>query len=196
VTVKAWPLERKRGKKKPGMTLQEYFATPETNLPRQLVDGVLHVRDAPFVSHQRAVFSLGRALHAHVAESGSGEVFLAPIDVILDPDRPLVVQPDALFVSQERSSIVRERVYGAPDLVIEVLSPHPRVGELAERVRWFAHYGVREIWLYRQPERRLNIHYCEAGQMIRTESFSRFAPIESSVLPAFGGTVNSMFDLY
>ncbi|MBK9241221.1 MAG: Uma2 family endonuclease [Acidobacteria bacterium] len=64
-----------------------------------------------------------------------------------DRAQALVLQPDLLFVSASRGDIVTDRIHGAPDLVIEVLSPRPRIGELDERVGWFARYGVREIWL-------------------------------------------------
>ena len=90
------------------MTLQEYQATPKTLVPQELVDGVWHVADAPFVSHQRVVFQFGIALHDHAVETDAGEVLLAPIDVVLDRERPLVLQPDALFVSRSRSHLVQD----------------------------------------------------------------------------------------
>jgi Uma2 family endonuclease len=129
------------------MTTAEYLETPETVLPRELAFGVLRVADAPSVSHQRVVRELTIALHTFVHDRMLGEVLPAPLDVILDVEEGLVVQPDVLFVSNGRDSMVRDRLYGPPDLVIEVLSPHPRIGRLEERVRWFAQYGVRECWL-------------------------------------------------
>lgn len=129
------------------MTTAEYLQTPETVAPRELAFGVLRVAESPTAVHQRVVRDLTIALCAIVHERGLGEVLPAPMDVVLDSDAALVVQPDVLFVSQERRSIVDDRVYGAPDLVIEVLSPHPRIGRLDERVGWFARYGVRECWL-------------------------------------------------
>ena len=174
------------------MTLAEYLATPETVLPRELVDGTLRVAEAPFVSHQRVVFAIARALHEHAGINGAGEIVIAPIDVILDPERDLVVQPDLLFVSRDRSHIVRDRVYGAPDLVVEVLSPNPRIGTLSERVGWFAEYGVREIWLYHQHARRLDVLACEGGHVASTERYDRDQPVRSTVLPHFGRTMESV----
>jgi Uma2 family endonuclease len=129
------------------MTTAEYLATPETVLPRELAFGALRVADAPTTSHQRVVLGFALALAPFVRERQLGEVLLAPTDVILDAANALVVQPDLIFVSLERSHIVSDRVYGAPDLAVEVLSPHPRIGELQERIGWFAKYGVRECWL-------------------------------------------------
>jgi len=129
------------------MTTLEYLKTPETVLPRELAFGVLRVAEAPTLNHQRVVRDVTVALHTFVREHRLGEVVPAPIDVILDHDAALVVQPDVLFVSSARLHIMGERLIAAPDLVVEVLSPHPRIGRLEERVGWFAKYGVRECWL-------------------------------------------------
>lgn len=129
------------------MTTSEYLRTEETVLPRELAYGELRVADSPIVPHQRMVGRLYVALTEVVDARGLGEVLFAPMDVILDYDRALVVQPDLMFISQHRHGVIGEKVHGAPDLVVEVLSPHPRIGELVERVGWFARYGVRECWL-------------------------------------------------
>src|SRR6266702_2397528 len=105
------------------MTTIEYLQTPETVLPRELAFGVLRVADSPVVRHQRVVRDLTIALTAFARAHRLGEVLPAPMDVILNHDANLVVQPDLLFVSAERSEIVADRIYGAPDLVVEVLSP-------------------------------------------------------------------------
>lgn len=127
---------------------------------------------------------------------GAGEVVIAPIDVILDADRPLVLRPDLLFISKDRADIVRERIYGAPDLAIEVLSPHPRIGQLDERIQWFAEYGVREIWLYQQITKRLDVLTCRDGAVDARTSFERHDPIRSSVLPEFRRSMASMLAVW
>ena len=129
------------------MTTFEYLHTEETVLPRELAYGELRVADSPIVSHQRMVGKLHVAMTNIVEAKGLGEVLLAPMDVILDYDRALIVQPDLMFVSRERAGMVRDKVYGAPDVEVEVLSPNPRIGELVERVGWFATYRIRECWL-------------------------------------------------
>jgi Uma2 family endonuclease len=183
--------KRRRKHRKQGsdyMTLQQYQMTPKARRPQELIYGVFRAHDAPLVSHQRVVFSLARALQDHADARGLGEIIIAPIDVILDAARDLVVQPDVLFVSRAREAIVRDRAYGAPDLVVEVLSPRPRIGELDERVGWFASHGVREIWLYHQPDRRLDILTCADGAVSARASFDRHAPVRSAVLPEFTRT--------
>jgi len=85
------------------MTVEEYLETPKTVQPQELIYGAVRVAEAPRPPHQRAVANLFLALHGHVAERHLGEVWLSPIDVILDAERHLVVQPDLLFISQARS---------------------------------------------------------------------------------------------
>jgi len=172
------------------MTLLQYFNTPETVLPSELIDGIRYVADAPFVSHQRVVLKLATALQDHAASAG-GEVLIAPVDVVLDERRPLVLQPDLLYLAPEQTLLALDRIYGAPALVVEILSPRPRIGDLNERVAVFAQYGVREIWVYDQPARALDVLSCADG---RVSSRLRIddGPIVSAVLPRF---TRSMFEI-
>jgi len=181
------------GKGREIMTVAEYFQTPETVTPQELIYGVMRVADAPFVSHQRIVLRLALALTRHVEPRRLGEVLVAPVDVVLDADRALVVQPDLLFVSAARASIVSERVRGVPDLVIEVLSPRPRIGDLDERVHWFAAYGAREIWLIDQTRRSLDVLECGNGQVERRTAFTGSALVESGVLPDLDLSMTDVF---
>ena len=187
---------RRRSRRKVHMTVMEYFNTPETLLPAELIYGEMRVSDAPFVSHQRIVLKLATILNAHTRQYGEGEVFVAPIDVVLDQERALVVQPDILVVSPQRAEIVRDRIYGAPDLAIEVLSPHPRIGRVDERVKWFAGYGVREVWLYRQPDRRLDVLSCANGVVTARDTLTFDDPVRSDVLPSLTATVRGLVEPY
>jgi Uma2 family endonuclease len=90
-----------------------------------------------------------------------------------------------LFVNTERTRIITDRVWGAPDLVAEILSPKPRIGTLEERLGWFAQYGIRECWLIRQDERELDVLEFDGHHLMRRRTFERNAPIRSCVLPGF-----------
>jgi Uma2 family endonuclease len=167
------------------MTTLEYLETPETVLPSELAFGVLRVADSPSATHQRAVGDLFLELAPFVRDRGLGEVLIAPMDVVLDFDRALVVQPDLLFVSSARRHIIVDRVYGAPDLVVEVLSPYPRIGRLEDRLMWFARYGVRECWIVRLAERRLEVLTLDQRGVVTTTAFEPGSHIRSTVLPEF-----------
>ena len=97
------------------MTIDEYLRTPETVVPAELRFGVLRVAESPTPRHQSAVARIFRALDGYVGARGIGEVWLAPLDVILDDERALIVQPDLMFISNDNARIVSDRVRGAPD---------------------------------------------------------------------------------
>src|SRR5215831_12434898 len=156
------------------MTVDDYFAkTPETVTPVELVYGHLRLADSPTPRHQSAVMRLFLALNAHVSERKLGQMWIAPLDVILDRARALIVQPDLFFVSNERAFIVRDRIDGPPDLVIEVLSPHPRIGETDERVDWFMRHAVRECWLVQQDQRSIIVIEFEDRRVASRRVFER-----------------------
>lgn len=164
------------------MTTAEYFQTPETVLPCELAYGVLEVAESPTASHQRAVRDLLLAMVPFTRERRLGEVLVAPMDVVLDYDAALVVQPDLLFVSAGRQ-IISDKVYGAPDLVVEILSPRPRVGQLDRRLGWFARYGVRECWLVDLAARRFDVLKLGLSGVRSRASFNPGESIDSVVLP-------------
>jgi Uma2 family endonuclease len=175
------------------MTTIEYLETPETVLPRELAFGVLRVADSPVVSHQRVVRDLTIALTACARDARLGEVLPAPMDVILDRDADLIVQPDIVFVSAARAEIVSDRIHGAPDLVVEVLSPHPRIGRLHEKVEWFARYGVTECWLVDLPRREIAVLTFAGGRVAGRGLFAGGDTIASAVLPPLRLTPSDLF---
>lgn len=169
----------------PLMTVDEYFRTPETVRPAELRFGVFHVAESPSPRHQSAVAQLFRSLDAYVRARAIGDMWLAPLDVVLDDERALIVQPDLMFISQAKEWIVQDRVRGAPDLVVEVLSPHPRIGSTEERVAWFAEYGVRECWLVHLDRREIDVLTFAHRRIASRQVFRRGESIISTVLPDF-----------
>jgi Uma2 family endonuclease len=174
------------------MTTAEYFATPESLMPTELAFGILHVRDAPFVPHQKTVGSFFTALREFVRANRLGSVWVAPLDIVLDAAQHLVVQPDVSFVSTARAAILRERVYGPPDLVVEVLSPRPRVGDFGTRLGWLGAYGVRECWAYHQAQQQLEMIRFGDGRPAIREWCELEDLVTSPCLPGFAMTLNDI----
>ena len=166
----------------PPIHTHEYLRTPETLLPQELVWGYVREAAAPTPAHQRVVGELFVCLRQHLRETGAGEVWLSPIDVVLDAERDLVVQPDLSVILAEHADIVTDHIWGAPDLVIEVMSPRPRIGTLEERLAWFATYGVRECWLVHLPGSRIEVVRFADGVAAST-IYGPLDAIRSSVLP-------------
>ena len=126
-------------------TYADYRNTPGDKR-YELLDGDLVMTPAPGVRHQRVVRKLGTLLTLYVERRRAGEVFFSPCDVVLsDVD---VVQPDLLFVSNERAHIITdENIQGAPDLVVEILSPSTAERDRTFKRSLYAKHGVQEYWL-------------------------------------------------
>jgi len=106
---------------------------------------------APNLKHQRVSRDLGFIIHGYLRDHPLGEVFNAPCDVFLSEIN--VFQPDILYVTNERSQILSERgVEGAPDLVVEILSPSTAKEDQGPKKRVYAATGVTEYWIV-DPER-------------------------------------------
>ena len=129
-----------------GFTYEDYRNTPDDKR-YELLDGELIMAPAPRLPHQRLVMKLGALLHGFVEKMGLGEIFAAPCDVLLSSTD--VVQPDLLFVSTQREHILlgEDNVRGAPDLVVEVLSPSTAGLDRTFKRVLYAKYGVQEFWL-------------------------------------------------
>lgn len=139
------------------MTVGEYLTGEETNRPQELAYGVLREPPAPTFAHQIIVGAIYRRLDRHVQKYTLGRVVVSPMDVILDFERHLVVQPDVLFISTEREAICRDRIWGAPDLTIEVLSQGNHRHDRLVKTRWYRQYGVRECWLVDLVARHIQV---------------------------------------
>src|SRR3972149_11671093 len=96
-------------------TVGRYLGGEETTKPRELVYGFVREPPAPVYGHQSVVFRLGRLLDDEGRRLEAGVVVLSPLDVVLDPERALVVQPDVVFIATARRAIFRDQIWGAPD---------------------------------------------------------------------------------
>ena len=127
------------------LTYEDYLKTSDDER-YELLNGELVMPPAPSTGHQIVSMVLGSLLHRFVSERKLGTVVAAPTDVVLS-DRD-VVQPDILFVSNQKSHILtRENVRGAPDLVVEILSPATAERDRTFKLDLYAQHGVKEYWI-------------------------------------------------
>ncbi len=130
------------------MTTDEYlYETEESNRRRELRMSRICEPPAPYFSHQQLVLKVARVISDYVEPRRLGSVAVAPVDVVLDREKHLVLQPDVLFISTGRLSIVRNQVWGPPDLVVEVFSDSTKKLDRGEKLDWYREYGVCECWL-------------------------------------------------
>ena len=149
------------------LTYREYLKTPEIKARYDIVDGVMTMAPAPTVTHQRILLRLVRLLDQFVSEQQLGEVLLAPVDVIIGREPLRTRQPDLLFVSNERASILGDQVEGAPDLIVEILSPSNTRSDLEAKLSDYATLGVSECWLVSPEARSVEILGLTEGSWVR-----------------------------
>jgi Uma2 family endonuclease len=132
------------------------------------------------------------ALDEYVVSRGLGRVWEG-IEVVLDRRGGLVLRPDIVFLVDGRESIVSDRVWGPPDMVVEVTAPDVKLKTLEGRVGWFSMYGVREYWLV-QPEGNKDVAILELahGGVRKRVLFDERTPITSPLLPEFDRTLTQL----
>jgi len=172
------------------LTVHEYFESPETVRPMELVYGFVREPAMPSYQHQRVATRLLALLYAHVQQRGVGEV-LSPMDVVLDEAAALVVQPDIVFVSRDRLGIIRERIWGPPDLVVEILSPSTARRDRTIKLGWYRKYGVRECWLVDVRYHRVEVIELQSTTPARL--FWGPQRLRSTVLPDWDIPVEQVF---
>jgi Uma2 family endonuclease len=128
------------------LTYDDLLAMPDDDLRHELIDGEHYVTASPNLKHQRVSGRLYLAVGNFLREHPIGEVFYAPCDVVFSPIN--VVVPDLLYVSKERVEVLTQaNLQGAPDLIVEILSPSTRRRDEGIKRRLYERMGVREYWL-------------------------------------------------
>lgn len=154
-----------RGKKQGDFTLEDYYALPDDQRA-ELIDGVIYDMTAPATAHQQILLYLGSRIREHIfSHKGRCVISIAPTDVRLDMDDRTILQPDVLVVCR-RDQVIARRIEGAPDLVIEILSPSTRKKDLHIKAGKYARAGVRELWLVDPRDRRVIVYGFEDGDSI------------------------------
>jgi Uma2 family endonuclease len=128
------------------LTYEQYRALPENGNRYEVVQGELLMTAAPLVSHQRILRNLFSILDKHIAAKDWGEVFFAPIEIYLGDED--FVQPDLVCVAKSRLEIVKEKnIVGAPDLVVEILSPSTARTDRVLKMNTYARHHVPHYWI-------------------------------------------------
>ncbi|MCY4637828.1 MAG: Uma2 family endonuclease [Acidobacteria bacterium] len=173
-------------------TYEDYRTAPPDKR-YELLDGELLLTPAPNLKHQRLQLRLGMRLAQFIEERGLGELFFAPCDVVLsDTD---VVQPDLLFVSIERSHLLSggDNVRGAPDLVVEILSPTTADRDRGYKRALYAKHGVKEYWLIDPTAETVWIHELRDSALTVTQTVGREQTLRSPLLAGFEVDLDDVF---
>ena len=173
-------------------TYEDYRQLPE-GAPYELIRGHLVMSPSPTVQHQRLVRRVSRALDDHVQHSDAGgEVLFAPMDVHLSDDT--VVQPDVLYVSAARADRVGEQeITGAPDLVVEVVSPSTSHRDVFDKKRLYETNEVREYWIVDPDSETVEVHALTDEGLSLHGRHVETGPAASALLDGFTVDLDALF---
>ena len=173
------------------LTYDDYRKTPDDER-WELLNGELVMAPSPVTARQRASRRLLRMLDAFVDQMGVGEMFYAPFDVVLSEAN--VLQPDLIFVSNEREHIItRENIQGAPDLVVEVLSPSTASRDWRIKLNLYAQHGVREYWVVDPDGQRIWVMAGHDGELNEVANYGRGDVLTSPTLSGFSANLDQVF---
>ena len=171
-------------------TYRDYLLLPEGDR-RELIEGDFYVVPAPSFRHQIISRNLGNILWEFVRGRSLGQVVSAPTDVVLSPES--VVQPDILFISNERRGIITEaNVSGAPDLVVEILSPSTAERDRELKLTLYARYGVREYWIVDPEDSSVEVLTLEEAGVGSVQRYTS-GRVESPLLPGLEVALDEVF---
>jgi Uma2 family endonuclease len=157
----------------------------------EIINGKAFMSPAPELFHQRWAGRLYVAIQKHAEADKLGEVLFAPVDVVLDEHN--VVQPNLVFISTANAGLLERRgIMGAPDLVVEIISPSSRRRDRYDKRELYARFGVKELWLADVANRSIEILAFTSGGFELRSCATSEGKIRSEVLPGFELDVASL----
>ncbi|HHP7229966.1 MAG TPA: Uma2 family endonuclease [Xenococcaceae cyanobacterium] len=171
------------------------FLPQNESVNYELIDGELFVTRSPHRLHQQSCVKLARYLDSWSESSGLGETIIAPGMILSNIDS---VIPDVVWVSQKRLAQIEDEaghLLGAPELVIEVLSPgkNNKSRDKESKLKLYSIYGVTEYWICDRFTKQVSIYRRENARLVLVATLLENDFITSPLLPKFSCVVNQLF---
>lgn len=157
----------------------------------EIIEGSLLMAPAPDTWHQDWSRKLFRIIDRHLTRHQLGELYYAPIDVVLDPEN--IVQPDLVYVSAAKAGIVQRRaVFGTPELLIELVSPSSVRRDRYDKKELYARFGVEEYWIGDPANASLEVLTLRTGRYELHCAAEEAGRVTSLVLPQLEFELNEI----
>jgi Uma2 family endonuclease len=145
--------------KRPETMVDVYRLLPE-GTPIQVIDNEFYMSPAPNFTHFNTVDGIIDALKKAVVTKNSGRVIFAPVDVFLGDKN--AIQPDIFYIDNDNSHIISENgIYGAPDIIIEVLSPGNQNADLVKKKMVYEEFGVKEYFIVNPDDQHVITYWLD-----------------------------------
>ncbi len=173
-------------------TYEDYLNLPEDRR-YEIIDGELYMVPAPFTYHQKISRNLFNPICDYVEDHQLGEVLYAPVDILFS--KTDVVQPDIIFIAHENMHILKkENVQGAPDLVVEVLSPSSVKRDYEIKMKLYSRFGVKEYWIADPDAKSVHVYVLQDRLLSLHETYKYEDTLRSSLLQEITIPLKSVFE--
>ena len=175
-------------------TYDDFVNFPDDGKRHEIIDGEHYVTPSPITRHQAVSMNLSALLWQFLKANPIGRVFAAPFDVVLSYLD--VVEPDLLYISRERPDILTDKhVRGAPDLVVEILSPGTRRTDEVAKRKLYERFGVQEYWIADVDLNAISVHRRVDDVFDRVAELraDRHDVLTSPLLPGFAAPLVEVF---
>ena len=166
------PIEKQQGE----YTVADYYAWPKDERI-ELIDGAIYDMGAPTFEHQDIIVEISYVLKKYIKDhKGTCKVGMAPLDVQLDCDTKTMVQPDIMVICN-KDIITKKNIFGAPDLVMEVLSKSSRKKDMGIKLAKYINANVREYWIIDLEKERVIVYDIEHDIQTTVYTFESQVPV-------------------
>lgn len=143
-------------------TLEEYDALPE-DVRAEVFDGQIYYMASPSQIHQSISMQLSTVINNYILhKKGSCSILSAPFDVKLSDNPLTIVQPDIMVIC-DKDKLDGNRCNGAPDFIIEIVSPGNPADDYIRKLYYYKNYGVREYWIVDPKRKTITVNYFEGN---------------------------------
>lgn len=141
-------------------TEDDYYALPE-DARAELIGGQIYYQEAPSRIHQEILMSVSKNIANYIdAKRGSSKIYPAPFAVKLHEDKKTIVEPDICVIC-DKNKLTDKGCTGAPDWIIEIVSPGNSSHDYIRKLNLYAEAGVREYWIVDPNRRTVTVNYFE-----------------------------------
>jgi len=174
---------------------QDYLQLPEDKR-YEIIDGDLFMVPSPNEAHQHILAYIFNCVFNYVRKNKLGYVYCAPFDVLFSEED--IVQPDIIFVANEnRKIITKDNIKGAPDLLVEILSPGTSKRDVGIKKKLYAKKGVREYWIVDPAQETIEVLNLKEGEFLgksyNTGVAGQTSRLSSSVIQGFDIDIKEIF---
>lgn len=180
--------------KRKNYTYHDYLNLPEDGKRYEVINGELVMVEAPNTIHQNIIIKIIYEIEDFLRQQKIGKIFCSPTDIKFNDTN--VVQPDILFISKERLNIITENnINGAPNLIMEILSPGTAYYDLIGKKELYEQFGVKEYWIVDPRKQRVDVYQNVKQQFELDQRIELEGIVTSVVIKGFEINYENIFSL-